>query len=254
MYICWNVYGLKWIWAEIRPGYKVSHHLPRQRHVDAKLATHGSHMAATSAPRGCHVSTTWQPLSPTWQPQQRHLAAMLALRHLPRARHVSALSSATSAATSSLYVMWQVNPWRSLLSQILGFGLGSMGFTPVYDGLRTSWITLIYDENLRTSREGIRDTQYMTFSNFVIGVILWWNFDDPWRKLTVIDHEIFCSVKTSHSGWYCMIWIKPSDEPLSTSSKRRFIRCWSSWLGASLYDLNATVGWTDGQGVGSSDA
>jgi hypothetical protein len=39
----------------------------------------------------------------------------------------------------------------------------------------------------------IRDAQYMTFSNFVIDVILWRNFDDPWRKLTVIDHEIFCS-------------------------------------------------------------
>jgi hypothetical protein len=66
-----------------------------------------------------------------------------------------------------------------------------MGFTPIYDGFRTSSITLIYDKNLRTSREGIRDAQYTTFSNFVIDVILWWNFDDPWRKLTVIDHEIF---------------------------------------------------------------
>jgi hypothetical protein len=47
-----------------------------------------------------------------------------------------------------------------------------MGFTPIYDDLGTSWITLIYDENLRTSREGIRDAQYMTFSNFVIDVIL----------------------------------------------------------------------------------
>jgi hypothetical protein len=93
--------------------------------------------------------------------------------------------------------MWQVNPWRPHSSQILGFGLGSMGFTPIYDGLRTSWIMLIYDEILRTSREGIRDTQYMTFSNFVIDVILWWNFDDPWRKLTVIDHEIFCSATKS---------------------------------------------------------
>jgi hypothetical protein len=37
-------------------------------------------------------------------------------------------------------------------------------------------------------------------------------------------------------------------------SKRRFIQCWSSWLCASQYDLNVTVGWTDGQGVGSSDA
>jgi hypothetical protein len=67
----------------------------------------------------------------------------------------------------------------SLSSYILGFGLGSMGFTPIYDGLRTSWITLIYDENLRTSREGIRDAQYMMFSNFVIDVVLGRNFDDP---------------------------------------------------------------------------
>jgi hypothetical protein len=68
-----------------------------------------------------------------------------------------------------------------------------MGFTPIYDGLRTSWTTLIYDENLRTSQEGIRDAQYMTFSNFVIDVVLWRNFDDPWRKSIVIDHKIFCS-------------------------------------------------------------
>jgi hypothetical protein len=79
-----------------------------------------------------------------------------------------------------LWVMWQVNPWRSLSSQILSFGLGSMGFTPIYDGLRTSWITLIHDKNLRTSREGIRDAQYMTFSNFV--------------------HEIFCSES------YCLLY------------------------------------------------
>jgi hypothetical protein len=72
--------------------------------------------------------------------------------------------------------------------------------TPIYDGLRTSWITLIHDKNLRTSREGIRDAQYMTFSNFVIDVILWRNFDDPWRKLTVIDHEIFCSES------YCLLY------------------------------------------------
>jgi hypothetical protein len=122
------------------------------------------HAAATSAPHDSHVSAMWH----------------------PRQRHV--------AANSSLLVTWRVNPWRSLSSQILGFRLGSMGFTPIYDGMRTSWITQIYDENLRTSREGIRDAQYMTFSNFVIDVILWRNFDDPWRKLTVIDHEIFCSV------------------------------------------------------------
>jgi hypothetical protein len=37
-------------------------------------------------------------------------------------------------------------------------------------------------------------------------------------------------------------------------SKRRFIRCWSRILGASLLNLNATIGWIDGQGVGSSGA
>jgi hypothetical protein len=51
-----------------------------------------------------------------------------------------------------------------------------------------------------------------------------------------------------------MIWIKASDEPLCNQSKRWFIQCWSRSLGASLLDLNATVGWTDGQGVKSSDA
>jgi hypothetical protein len=131
-------------------------------------------------------------LSAMWHPHQHHV---IATWH-PRNRHVTATSAplaATSATNSSLQATWRVNPWRSLSSQILGFGLGSMGFTPIYDDLRTSWITLIYDENLRTSREGIRDAQYMTFSNFVIDVILWRNFDDPWRKLTAIDHEIFCS-------------------------------------------------------------
>jgi hypothetical protein len=33
----------------------------------------------------------------------------------------------------------------------------------------------------------------MMFSNFVIDVVLGRNFDDPWRKSTVIDHKIFCS-------------------------------------------------------------
>jgi hypothetical protein len=37
-------------------------------------------------------------------------------------------------------------------------------------------------------------------------------------------------------------------------SKRRFIWCWSRSLGASLLNLNATVGWTNGQSVGSSGA
>jgi hypothetical protein len=92
-----------------------------------------------------------------------------------------------------LRVMWQVNTWRSVSSQNLDFELGSMGFRQIYDGLRTSWIMLIYDENLRTSREGIRDAQYMTLSNFVINVVLWRNFDDPWRKSTVMDHKIVCS-------------------------------------------------------------
>jgi hypothetical protein len=41
---------------------------------------------------------------------------------------------------------------------------------------------------------------------------------------------------------------------VESTSKRRFIRCWSNCFGASLYDLNATVGWTIGQGVGSSGA
>jgi hypothetical protein len=63
-----------------------------------------------------------------------------------------------------------------------------------YDGFITSWITLIYDENLRTSREGIRDAQYMTFSIFVIDAVLWRIFDDPWWKWHVIDYNIFCCV------------------------------------------------------------
>jgi hypothetical protein len=65
------------------------------------------------------------------------------------------------------------------------------------------------------------------------------------------DHPV---LKAPNLGRYCTIWINGSDEPLCKQSKRRFIRCWSGSLGASLLSLNATVGWTDVQGVGSSDA
>jgi hypothetical protein len=165
IYVCWY-----WIW-------------PRERHAAAMWMPRGSHVSATRPPRQCHTAATTAPcgchVSVTWQPRQCHV--------FKTPSHVIC----HIIATLSLRVMWQVNSWRPLSSQILGFGLGSMGFAPIYDGLRTSWITLIYDENLSTPREGIRDAQYMTFSNFVIDVILWRNFDDPWRKLTVIDHEIF---------------------------------------------------------------
>jgi hypothetical protein len=69
-----------------------------------------------------------------------------------------------------------------------------MGFTPIYEDLRMLWNTLTYDENVSSSRRLIYDTQYMTFWNFVIDAVLWQNFDDPWRKSTVMDHRIFCSV------------------------------------------------------------
>jgi hypothetical protein len=92
----------------------------------------------------------------------------------------SATSSSMSAANSSLQVMWQVNPWRSISSQVLSFGLGSLGFTPIYDGVKTSWITSIHDENVNTSREVICDAQSMTKWNFVIDVVLWRKLDDLW--------------------------------------------------------------------------
>jgi hypothetical protein len=122
-------------------------------------------------------------LSATWHPHQRHVIATWHPRH----RHVAATSAARGShviAKSSLQVMWQVHPWRSLSSQILGFGLGSLGFTPIYDGLKTSWITSIHDENVNMSREVICDAQSMTKWNFVIDVILWRKLDDPWRKST----------------------------------------------------------------------
>jgi hypothetical protein len=158
-------------------------------------------------------------LSAMWHPHQHHFIATWHPRHchgttmsVPRQHHVAATSSPSGSHVSNQLIstMWRVNPWRSLSSQILGIGLGSMGFTPIYDALRTSWITLIYDENLRTSREGIHDDQYMTFSNFVIDVILWWNFDDPWRKLTVIDHEIFCSDKYGQGVLTSFHYLLPS--------------------------------------------
>jgi hypothetical protein len=106
--------------------------------------------------------------------------------------------------------MWQVNPWRSLSSPILGFGLGSLGFTPIYDGLKMSCITSIHDENVNTSREVICDTQCMTKWNFVIDVILWLKLDDPRRKSTVIDHKVFCSVsyKIFNGELYVYIFMK----------------------------------------------
>jgi hypothetical protein len=68
------------------------------------------------------------------------------------------------------------------------------------------------------SREGIRDAQYMTFSNFVIDVILWRNFDNPWRKLTVIDHEIFCSGRAP----------SPCAAPRGSSESSRGLACHAS--------------------------
>jgi hypothetical protein len=156
----------------------------------------------TSAPRGSHVSATWKPcqrhvvshVSAKWLPCQRHVDATSAphgchvsAMWLPRQchifkhhRHVICHIIVTSSAKSFLQVMWQVNPWRSLSSQILGFGLGSLGFIPIYDGLKTSWITSIHDENVNTSREVICDAQSMTKWNFVIDADLWRKLDDPW--------------------------------------------------------------------------
>jgi hypothetical protein len=54
----------------------------------------------------------------------------------------------------------------------LGFGLGSLGFTPIYDGLKTSWIMTIHDETVNTSPEVICDAQSMTKGNVVIDVVL----------------------------------------------------------------------------------
>jgi hypothetical protein len=135
-------------------------------HVIATGQPRRLHMAATSAPRGSHVSAAWQPCqcrvastsSPrgshvitTWQPRHHHVASMSS----PSGSHVSnQLISISDVASQSI---------RSLSSQILGFRLGSMSFTPIYDDLRTSWITLIYDENVSSSRRLICDAQYMMF-------------------------------------------------------------------------------------------
>jgi hypothetical protein len=47
---------------------------------------------------------------------------------------------------------------------VIDFGLwvGFIGFTPIYDGPKTSWITSIHDENVNTSLEVICDAQSMT--------------------------------------------------------------------------------------------
>jgi hypothetical protein len=196
---CWAEMYMGWygfIWAEIWPGDKLSHYLPHKQHVATKSVTRGWHVSDMWMPRQQHVDTT----SMT---RHRHVVATVA----SRGRHVSASSSATSTATSSLKVTWRVNPWRSRSSQNLGFGLGSMGFTLIYDGLKTSWITSIHDENVNTSQEVICDAQSMTKWNFVIDAILWRKLDDPWRKSTVIDHKVFCSVcghDSTHVGIHTM--------------------------------------------------
>jgi hypothetical protein len=122
---------------------------------------------------------------------------------LKHRRHVICHIIATSSTTSSLQVMWQVNPWRSLSSQILGFGLGSLGFTPIYDSLKMSWIMTIHEETVNTSREVICDAQSMTKWNFVIYVVLWRKLDDLWRKSTIVDHTVFCSEAI---GWTAFAW------------------------------------------------
>jgi hypothetical protein len=55
---------------------------------------------------------------------------------------------------------------------VTDFGLGSLGFTPIYDGLKTSWITLIHEENVNTSREVICDAQSMTKLKFITDAVL----------------------------------------------------------------------------------
>jgi hypothetical protein len=154
----------------------ITHHT-RKRPSTSPRTTHGTHhhVAAMSAPRGFHVSATWLPC-------QWHVFKTPSPRHLPHNRHVICHIITTSSAKSSLQVMWQVNPWRSLSSQILGFGLGSLGFAPIYDGLKTSGITTIHEETVNTSREMICDTQSMTKWNFIIDAVLWWKLDDPWRN------------------------------------------------------------------------
>jgi hypothetical protein len=140
------------------------------RHHPRRLP-HQRHAAATSAPCCFHVTATSAP-------HDSHLAP------------VAATSSSTLGDNSSLRVMWRVDPWRSPSSQILGFGLGSMGFPAIYDGLRTSWIMLIYDKNVSSSLHLIFDAQYITFWNFIIDVVLWRNCDDPWRKSIVVDRRM----------------------------------------------------------------
>jgi hypothetical protein len=187
-WICWAFVGLKCIWVvlgmyvgwAVVDLYRLKFSLGKNcicwRHRPATWQPRQRHVAATPAPRGCPVSDTF-----------------LKYHH-----HVICHIIATSSTTSSLQVMWQVNPWQSLSSQILGFGLGSLGFTPIYDGLKTSWITTIHDETINTSREVICDPQSMTKWNFVIDVVLWQKLDDPWRKSTVIDHKVFCSERSKH--------------------------------------------------------
>jgi hypothetical protein len=165
MYVGWAVMD----WCKLKFSLGKNCICSRQCHVAAMSVPHGSHVsakcqprqrqvAAMSAPRGSHVSTMWLP-------RQCHV-----FKHH---RHVICHIIATSSAKSSLQVMWQVNPWRSLSSHILGFGLGSLGFTPIYDGLKTSWITSIHDENVNRSREVICDAQSMTKWKFITDAVLW---------------------------------------------------------------------------------
>jgi hypothetical protein len=113
------------------------------------------HVSVTSAPRGIHVSATWHPrqhhVIATWHPCHRYVAAT----SVPSGSHVSnQLISKSDVASQSMTITFVTG---------LGFGLGSMGIIPIYDELRTSWIMLIYDENISSSRRLTCDAQYVTF-------------------------------------------------------------------------------------------
>jgi hypothetical protein len=176
--------------------YTADTSVPCGSHISAPwqphLKTYHRHVAATSVPCGSHVISTGSHVSSAAAPRGCHVSDTFLKHH----RHIICHIIATSSATSSLQVMWQVNPWRSLSSQILGFGLGSLGFTPIYDCLKMSWITTIHGETVNTSREVICDAQSMTKWNFVIDAVLWRKLDDLWWKSTVIDHKVFCSAFT----------------------------------------------------------
>jgi hypothetical protein len=163
--------------------------MPHQHHV----AYVGRQVSATLVTCGCHISTMCRHVGHQITPRGSHVSAMLVAMLAPRQCnvicHVAAMSAPhqhhiirhASTTSSPHHLTCQQPPhFYKWCGELIHddhirhrfWAWAGLGFTAIYDDLRTSWITLIYDENVGSSRRLICNAQYMTFWNIVIDVIL----------------------------------------------------------------------------------